>query len=95
MFRQPNYVENFVQAILDSVEGREERPWWSAATARFLNREVVQTTLKIAAAANGFSRILVRRRPALDPGRLLRHPQARRDRRHRAVGEPQPGRTGG
>ena len=58
VFRQPGYVENFVQAIFDSVEGREGATLVVGGDGRFLNREVVQTTLRIAA-ANGFARILV------------------------------------
>ncbi|MBY0294460.1 MAG: alpha-D-glucose phosphate-specific phosphoglucomutase [Methylobacterium sp.] len=58
VFRQPGYVENFVQAIFDSVEGRDGATLVVGGDGRFLNREVVQTTLRIAA-ANGFARILV------------------------------------
>ncbi|WP_298958249.1 alpha-D-glucose phosphate-specific phosphoglucomutase [uncultured Methylobacterium sp.] len=80
VFRQPNYVENFVQAIVDSVEGREGATLVVGGDGRFLNREVVQTTLKIAA-ANGFSRILVGR------GGLLSTPAASCViRKHGAIG---------
>ncbi len=60
VFRQPNYVENFVQAIVDCLPDRAGTTLVVGGDGRFLNREVVQTTLKIAA-ANGFSRILVGR----------------------------------
>lgn len=69
VFRQERYVENFVQAIFDTVEGREGATLVVGGDGRFLNREVVQTTLKMAA-ANGFGRILVGR------GGLLSTPAA-------------------
>ncbi len=59
VFQQPHYVENFVQAIFDVLgETRQDATLVVGGDGRFLNREVVQATLKIAA-ANGFSRILV------------------------------------
>ncbi|GJE03856.1 alpha-D-glucose phosphate-specific phosphoglucomutase [Methylobacterium isbiliense] len=80
VFRQPGYVENFLQAIFDSVEGRKGATLVVGGDGRFLNREVVQTTLRIAA-ANGFSRILVGR------GGLLSTPAASCViRKHGAIG---------
>ncbi|UMY15528.1 alpha-D-glucose phosphate-specific phosphoglucomutase [Methylobacterium organophilum] len=58
VFRQPHYVANFVQSIFDTIEDREGATLVLGGDGRFLNREVVQTTLKIAA-ANGFGRVLV------------------------------------
>lgn len=69
VFRQPGYVENFVQAIVDCLPDRAGTTLVVGGDGRFLNREVVQTTVKIAA-ANGFSRILVGR------GGLLSTPAA-------------------
>ena len=69
VFRQPRYVENFVQAIFDCLPDRAGTTLVVGGDGRFLNREVVQTTLRIAA-ANGFSRILVGR------GGLLSTPAA-------------------
>ncbi|TNC11021.1 alpha-D-glucose phosphate-specific phosphoglucomutase [Methylobacterium terricola] len=69
VFRQPHYVENFVQAIVDCLPDRAGTTLVIGGDGRFLNREVVQTTLKIAA-ANGFSRLLVGR------GGLLSTPAA-------------------
>jgi phosphoglucomutase len=63
VFQQPNYVENFVQAVFDVV--REDTPdGFSSETlvvggdGRYHNREAIQTILRIAA-ANGFGRVLV------------------------------------
>ncbi|WP_336489515.1 alpha-D-glucose phosphate-specific phosphoglucomutase [Methylobacterium nigriterrae] len=58
VFQQPRYVENFVQAILDTVPDREGATLVVGGDGRYLNREVVQTTLRIAA-ANGIARALV------------------------------------
>ena len=69
VFRQPRYAENFVQAIFDCLPDRAGTTLVVGGDGRFLNREVVQTTLRIAA-ANGFSRILVGR------GGLLSTPAA-------------------
>ena len=70
VFRQPNYVENFLQAIFNML-GDQARgaTLVVGGDGRFLNREVVQTTLRLAA-ANGFGRILVGR------GGLLSTPAA-------------------
>ncbi|MCJ2111859.1 alpha-D-glucose phosphate-specific phosphoglucomutase [Methylobacterium sp. E-025] len=68
-FRQPHYVETFVQAIVQSVAGREGATLVLGGDGRFFNRAVVQTALKIAA-ANGFGRVLVGR------GGLLSTPAA-------------------
>jgi phosphoglucomutase len=70
VFQQPNYVENFVQAIFDTLgERRQGATLVIGGDGRFLNREVVQVALRIAA-ANGFGRILVGR------GGLLSTPAA-------------------
>ncbi|MBA3324442.1 MAG: alpha-D-glucose phosphate-specific phosphoglucomutase [Rhodobacteraceae bacterium] len=59
-FQQPNYVENFVQAIFDSLEGYEGKTLVIGGDGRYFNREVIQIALKMAA-ANGFGRVLVGR----------------------------------
>ncbi|GJE17888.1 alpha-D-glucose phosphate-specific phosphoglucomutase [Methylobacterium marchantiae] len=58
VFQQPHYVENFVQSIFDTIPDREGSTLVVGGDGRFLNREVVQKTLKLAA-ANGFARVLV------------------------------------
>jgi phosphoglucomutase len=70
VFRQPNYVENFVQAILDTLGDRlRGATLVVGGDGRFLNREVAQTALRMAA-ANGAGRLLVGR------GGLLSTPAA-------------------
>ena len=94
VFQQPHYLENFVQALFDSLDGSAGQTLVLGGDGRFHNREAVQTILRMAA-ANGFGRVLVGRGGILStPARQLRDPQARRLRRHRAVGQPQPGRRG-
>ncbi|MBL6453972.1 alpha-D-glucose phosphate-specific phosphoglucomutase [Belnapia sp. T6] len=59
VFRQPHYVENFVQAILDTVGERlRGATLVLGGDGRFLNREAAETVIRIAA-ANGVGRILV------------------------------------
>lgn len=57
-FQQPNYVENFVQAIFDSLEGFEGKTLVVGGDGRYYNREVIQIVLTMAAAAR-FGRVLV------------------------------------
>ena len=59
-FQQPNYVENFIQSIFDSLEGFEGKTLVIGGDGRYYNREVIQIALKMAA-ANGFGRVLVGR----------------------------------
>jgi phosphoglucomutase len=58
VFQQPNYVENFVQAIFDSLEGFAGGTLVVGGDGRYYNREVVQIVIKMAAAA-GFGRVMV------------------------------------
>jgi len=58
VFQQPRYVENFIQAIFDNVEGAEGSTLVIGGDGRFFNESVVQTAIKMAA-ANGFGRVLV------------------------------------
>ena len=57
-FQQPNYVENFVQSIFDSLEGFESQALVVGGDGRYFNREAIQKVLKIAAAA-GLGRAIV------------------------------------
>ncbi|MEO0947351.1 MAG: alpha-D-glucose phosphate-specific phosphoglucomutase [Cyanobacteria bacterium J06641_5] len=57
-FRQPNYLENFVQSIFDSLAGYAGQTLVLGGDGRFYNRQAIQIVLKMAA-ANGFGRVLV------------------------------------
>jgi len=57
-FQQPNYIENFVQAIFDSLDGFAGQMLVLGGDGRYHNREVIQVVLRMAA-ANGFGRVLV------------------------------------
>jgi phosphoglucomutase len=58
VFQQPGYVENFLQAIFDTLEGPSGHTLVVGGDGRFFNREVVQIVLKMAVAA-GFGRVIV------------------------------------
>ena len=58
VFQQPHYAENFIQSVFDSLEGFTGQTLVVGGDGRFLNREVIQIVLKMAA-ANGFGRVLV------------------------------------
>ncbi len=60
VFQQPNYLENFVQSIFDSLDQRKGQTLVLGGDGRFHNLEAVQIILKMAA-ANGFARVLVGR----------------------------------
>ena len=76
-FQQPNYVENFVQSIFDSLEGFAGKTLVVGGDGRYFNREVIQIVLQMAA-ANGFGRVAGRPgRHPVDAGRLQPDPQAR------------------
>lgn len=60
VFRQPHYLENFVQSIFDSVAAPPDATLALGGDGRYYNREAIQIILKMAA-ANGFSRVLVGR----------------------------------
>ncbi|MGQ2906419.1 MAG: alpha-D-glucose phosphate-specific phosphoglucomutase [Aliihoeflea sp.] len=58
VFQQPNYVENFVQSIFDSLAGYRGQTLVVGGDGRFYNREVIQIVIKMAL-ANGFGRVIV------------------------------------
>lgn len=60
VFRQPHYLENFVQSLFDCLEGTAGQTLVLGGDGRFHNREAVQTILRMAA-AHGFGRVLVGR----------------------------------
>ena len=58
VFQQRHYLENFVQAIFDSLTNFQGQTLVLGGDGRFYNREAIQTILRMAA-ANGFGRVLV------------------------------------
>lgn len=64
VFQQPRYVENFIQAIFDTVERAPGTTLVIGGDGRYFNDTVIQTALKMAA-ANGFGRILIGQRGLL------------------------------
>ncbi|PCG14242.1 MULTISPECIES: alpha-D-glucose phosphate-specific phosphoglucomutase [Sphingomonas] len=58
VFQQPNYAENFIQSVFDVVEGKEGSTLVIGGDGRYLNRTVIQTAIRMAAAA-GFARVVV------------------------------------
>jgi phosphoglucomutase len=58
VFQQPNYAENFIQSVFDSLEGFAGKALVIGGDGRFYNREVIQTAIRMAA-ANGFGRVIV------------------------------------
>jgi phosphoglucomutase len=69
VFQQPNYVENYLQSIFDSLDGFAGRTLVIGGDGRYFNREAIQKAIRIAL-ANGFGRLVVGR------GGLLSTPAA-------------------
>jgi len=57
-FQQPHYLENFVQAVIDTVGNLASKTLVVGGDGRYYNREAVQTILRMAA-ANGIGRVVV------------------------------------
>jgi phosphoglucomutase len=60
VFQQPHYLENFVQAIFDSIAAPKGATLVLGGDGRFYNRHAIQVILKMAA-ANGFGKVMVGR----------------------------------
>ena len=59
VFQQPNYAENFIQSVFDVIEReRAGATLVIGGDGRFLNREVIQVAIRMAAAAT-FARVVV------------------------------------
>ncbi len=58
VFQQPNYLENFVQSIFDSLPDTQGACLVLGGDGRYFNREAIQIIIKIAA-ANGFSHLII------------------------------------
>lgn len=74
-FQQPNYVENFIQSLFDSLPGKEGQTLVIGGDGRYFNDTVIQTAIRMAA-ANGFGQVLVGRGGILStPGasHVIRH----------------------
>ncbi|WP_375428034.1 alpha-D-glucose phosphate-specific phosphoglucomutase [uncultured Sphingomonas sp.] len=60
VFRQPGYAENFIQSVFDAVADRAGTTLVIGGDGRYLNREVIQVAIRMAA-ANGYARAVVGR----------------------------------
>jgi phosphoglucomutase len=60
VFQQPHYLENFVQAIFDSIGDIRGKTLVLGGDGRYYNKTAIQIILKMAA-ANGFAKVLVGR----------------------------------
>jgi phosphoglucomutase len=78
VFQKPGYLENFVQSIMDCLEGFEGATLVVGGDGRFFNREAIQIVLRIVI-ANGFGKILLGR------GGILSTPAASNLIRHRGA----------
>jgi phosphoglucomutase len=58
VFKQPHYLENFVQSIFDAIDMPKGATLTLGGDGRYYNREAIQIILKMAA-ANGFGRVYV------------------------------------
>jgi len=58
VFRQPHYLENFVQSLFDCLDGHAGQTLVIGGDGRFFNREAIQIVLRMAA-ANGWGRAVV------------------------------------
>ena len=58
VFKQVNYLENFVQAIFDSLENYQGKSLVIGGDGRYFNQEAIQIIIKIAA-ANGFGELII------------------------------------
>ena len=89
VFQQPNYAENFIQSVFDSLKGFKGKTLVIGGDGRYFNREVIQ----IAIAHGGRQRFRQGHRRAgrhpVDAGRLACHPQIQGVRRADPVGQPQ------
>ena len=77
-FRQPHYLENFVQALFDILPPAQGLTLVLGGDGRYYNRVALQTILKMAA-AKGYARVLVGRGAILSTpaaSAVIRHYQA-------------------
>ena len=60
VFRQPHYLENFVQSVFDTISAPQGATLVLGGDGRYYNREAIRIIIEMAA-ANGFGRVLVGR----------------------------------
>lgn len=58
VFKQPGYLENFVQSIFDSLEDFAGKSLVLGGDGRYFNRQAIQIIIKMAA-ANGFGELII------------------------------------
>src|SRR6218665_2986082 len=78
VFSQPNYVENFIQSIFDSLEGFAGQTLVIGGDGRVYNDVAIQKAIRIAA-ANGFGKVLVGQNGLLSTpaaSHIIRHNKA-------------------
>jgi len=78
VFMQPNYVENFVQSIFDSLEGFKGKTLVIGGDGRYFNDAAIQRIIRVAA-GNGFGTVLVGRDGLLSTpaaSHVIRHHKA-------------------
>jgi phosphoglucomutase len=78
VYRQPHFVENYIQSIFDSLEGFDGKTLVIGGDGRYYNDVAIQTAIKIAA-ANGFGKVLVGQNGILSTpaaSHVIRHHQA-------------------
>ncbi|WDR03874.1 alpha-D-glucose phosphate-specific phosphoglucomutase [Devosia algicola] len=78
VFQQPNYAENFLQSIFDSIGDASGKTLVIGGDGRFYNDVVIQKAIRMAA-ANGFGRVIVGQNGLLSTpsaSHLIRHNQA-------------------
>ena len=78
VFQQPSYLENYIQALFDTVSPGAGAMLVLGGDGRYHNREAIQMILKMAA-ANGYGRVVVgRQASSLLPPRRISSDCARR-----------------
>lgn len=58
VFKQKNYMENFVQSLFDSLEGFEGKTLVIGGDGRYFNTQAIQSIIRIAV-ANQFGRLII------------------------------------
>lgn len=58
VFMQPGYLENFIQSVINAIDGAAGKTFVVGGDGRFFNAEAIQTILKMLA-ANGAAKVIV------------------------------------